>query len=176
MRYLMEKVANVGTGRWGVRTLAKFKGSVAGKTGTTSGWYDAWFAGFTPELTGVLWMGFDRRTISLGRHQSGGTIASPLWGRIFKDFYKKSKTGKFNNEKPKGVYNTMVCKYTGLRPKENVCTKLVRGFFTRRKRIRLDKGGICDGEHKKSIKFEEFLQKKFEISDEEINKKSGFKD
>ena len=131
MRYLMKKVANVGTGRFGLRKEAKFHGEAAGKTGTTSGWYDAWFAGFNTELTSIVWLGFDRRTISLGRHRSGGTIASPIWGRIMKDYYgsRGLKPPKFEEVRPKGVGGLSVCRYTGLLPKAGVCKKTIKGFF-----------------------------------------------
>jgi penicillin-binding protein 1A len=55
----------------------------AGKTGTTNDATDAWFVGFTPDLVGAVWFGFDRpRTII--RQGSGGTLAAPVWGRIMR--------------------------------------------------------------------------------------------
>ena len=50
----------------------------AGKTGTTNDFRDAWFLGFTPELVTGVWVGFDDGT-ALGRHESGGRVASPIW-------------------------------------------------------------------------------------------------
>lgn len=177
MEQLMVKVTRIGTGYHGIRHEAKFKGDVAGKTGTTSGWYDAWFSGYTPEFAAVLWMGLDRRTVSLGRHQGGGSLAGPLWGQIIKRIYQKKKIGRFDRKKPKNVFVTNVCKYTGLAPKVGVCKKLSQGYFVRRPKRKLEKYAICDGEHKQSIKFEDYLQKQFEIENEEINKKKGgFKD
>jgi len=51
---------------------------VAGKTGTTNGLRDAWFAGYTPDLVAVAWVGFDQRR-SLGRGESGSVTATPIW-------------------------------------------------------------------------------------------------
>ena len=95
MHTLLQGVVNHGTATR-IRTKSHFYGQAAGKTGTTSGWYDAWFCGYTADLTGILWMGFDRRTISLGRHRSGGNVAAPLWGRMMKDVYKTRTLKKFD--------------------------------------------------------------------------------
>lgn len=51
---------------------------VAGKTGTTNDYADAWFAGFDPDLTTVVWVGYDRRR-TIGRGVSGATVALPIW-------------------------------------------------------------------------------------------------
>lgn len=58
-----------------VRALGR---PAAGKTGTTNDFRDAWFLGFTPELVTGVWVGFDDVT-ALGRHESGGRVASPIW-------------------------------------------------------------------------------------------------
>jgi penicillin-binding protein 1A len=51
---------------------------VAGKTGTTNGYYDAWFIGFTPDIATGVWVGFDEEH-SLGRGEVGGKAALPIW-------------------------------------------------------------------------------------------------
>ncbi len=51
---------------------------VAGKTGTSNSARDAWFVGFTPEVAAAVWVGFDDRR-SLGRRESGGQTALPIW-------------------------------------------------------------------------------------------------
>ena len=53
-----------------------FKHPAAGKTGTTSNGNDAWFAGFTPQLTTVVWLGFDQ---NLATHLTGASGAVPIW-------------------------------------------------------------------------------------------------
>ena len=74
---LLEGVISDGTGR-GVRS-AGYAGLAAGKTGTTQDARDLWFAGYTPELAGVVWIGFDRpRPVLPGA--SGGALAAPVWG------------------------------------------------------------------------------------------------
>jgi len=51
---------------------------LAGKTGTTNDFVDAWFCGYQPELVGVAWVGYDQPK-SLGKNQTGGRIALPIW-------------------------------------------------------------------------------------------------
>ncbi len=51
---------------------------VAGKTGTTSNYYDALFVGYSPHVATGVWVGFDART-SLGKGESGGRVCLPIW-------------------------------------------------------------------------------------------------
>jgi penicillin-binding protein 1A len=51
---------------------------VAGKTGTTNGYYDAWFVGYTPDIVSGVWVGFDEEK-NLGRGEVGGKSALPIW-------------------------------------------------------------------------------------------------
>jgi len=51
---------------------------IAGKTGTTQDFNDAWFIGFTPDIVTAVWIGFDNPT-SLGDKETGGTVAAPIW-------------------------------------------------------------------------------------------------
>ena len=52
--------------------------AIAGKTGTTQDFADAWFAGFTPDLATVVWVGFDTPA-PLGPNETGGNISAPIW-------------------------------------------------------------------------------------------------
>jgi penicillin-binding protein 1A len=51
---------------------------IAGKTGTTQDFTDAWFAGFTADLVTVAWVGYDNPT-SLGNNETGAAVAGPIW-------------------------------------------------------------------------------------------------
>jgi len=75
MDSLMQDVARVGTA---ARTASLGRKDIAGKTGTTNEFIDAWFAGYNPALVGVAWVGFDQPK-SLGRNQTGGLVALPIW-------------------------------------------------------------------------------------------------
>ena len=55
-----------------------FKHPCGGKTGTTNNYTNAWFCGFTSDLTAAVWVGFDRPT-QIAEKAYGGTVALPLW-------------------------------------------------------------------------------------------------
>lgn len=74
MTRLLQGVVEYGTGQ-----KAKALGRpVAGKTGTSSGFADAWFIGYTPSLLASVWVGFDDKT-SLGENETGARAALPIW-------------------------------------------------------------------------------------------------
>jgi len=57
---------------------AKMPYPLAGKTGTTNDFTDAWFVGFSPSLTCGVWIGYDEKK-SLGAKETGGRAALPIW-------------------------------------------------------------------------------------------------
>ena len=61
------------------RGRASLKRPIAGKTGTTNDFTDAWFIGFEPALAAGVWVGFDEKKDSLGRDETGGHAALPIW-------------------------------------------------------------------------------------------------
>ncbi len=77
---MMEGVIKNGTG---VSVGAGFDRPLAGKTGTSQDYNDGWFAGFTPNLVTVVWMGFDTPQ-TLGDKQDGAHTAGPIWHEFMK--------------------------------------------------------------------------------------------
>ncbi|WP_350560335.1 transglycosylase domain-containing protein [Psychrobacter sp. CAL346-MNA-CIBAN-0220] len=75
MADILRDVIQRGTG---IRAKALGRTDIGGKTGTTNDAKDAWFAGFHPTNTTVVWMGFDKPT-TLGRREYGGVAALPVW-------------------------------------------------------------------------------------------------
>lgn len=175
MHQMLRRVVYAGTAGHVISKGHMEDWDVAGKTGTTSGWYDAWFVGYTPVSAGVIWLGFDRRTISLGGKHGGGSTAAPLWAKMMRELHSGYKPEPFNRPRPDNVYGIGVCKYTGLRPLKGICDKFHGGLYVTRPGVGLDLGPVCDGEHKKPQGLLELLQEKYNISDEEIGKKYGFK-
>jgi penicillin-binding protein 1A len=72
---MMQGVVQRGTGIPAGKGLNR---PIAGKTGTSQDFVDAWFAGFTPDLVTVVWVGYDNPA-SLGDNETGGAIAAPIW-------------------------------------------------------------------------------------------------
>jgi penicillin-binding protein 1A len=87
MTDMMQGVVNGGTPTDAIRNTAQFHKKCAGKTGTTSNWTDAWFCGYTPDIAAVVWFGYDRPFMSLGKHQAGAGIAAPVWGHYMREVY-----------------------------------------------------------------------------------------
>jgi len=75
MDHMMQDVTRYGTA---ARATRLGRNDLAGKTGTTNEFVDAWFAGYQPNLVGIAWMGFDQPK-SLGRNQTGAAVALPIW-------------------------------------------------------------------------------------------------
>lgn len=121
--HLMEGVIDSGTGR-GARERG-LSGPAAGKTGTTNDSHDAWFAGFTPDLVAVVWVGFDRgRPLGL----TGAQAALPIWT----DFMKKATAGRPRREfvRPPGLEAVEIDPRNGLRAARRCPEKMTEIFRT----------------------------------------------
>jgi penicillin-binding protein 1A len=71
---MLEGVVDRGT----AKAAAKLPLALAGKTGTTDDYTDAWFVGFTPRYTALVWVGHDRNR-RIGRSMTGAEAALPIW-------------------------------------------------------------------------------------------------
>ena len=72
---LLKSVVKEGTGK-GAQVLGK---PVAGKTGTTNNYVDAWFMGYSPSVVTGVWVGYDNAKASLGDRETGARAALPIW-------------------------------------------------------------------------------------------------
>ena len=77
MTSMLREVVLHGTGI----AAAKLPFPVAGKTGTTNDFTDAWFVGFTPTMTCGVWVGYDEKK-SLGAKETGAHAALPIWANF----------------------------------------------------------------------------------------------
>ena len=103
---ILEGVVEEGTGKG-----AKFLGfPIAGKTGTTNNYMDAWFIGFTPNLVVGVWVGYDDKK-TLGRGETGARAALPIWTRFMQEAMKGQITADF--PEPDGVVTASVDPKTG---------------------------------------------------------------
>jgi penicillin-binding protein 1A len=76
MTSLMQEVIKSGTG---VLALSLNRPDIAGKTGTSNDYTDAWFDGFTAHLVAVVWVGNDQPSQTLGDGEQGALAALPMW-------------------------------------------------------------------------------------------------
>jgi penicillin-binding protein 1A len=76
MDSLLQEVTRSGTAARAQATLKR--PDLYGKTGTTNDSMDAWFAGFHPTVTAVVWIGYDQPR-KLGDRETGGGLALPVW-------------------------------------------------------------------------------------------------
>jgi len=84
---------------------------IAGKTGTTEDFGDAWFIGFDPDITLAVWVGYDQRK-PLGRGMAGAEAALPIWIDIFKSYIGDRKDPP-TFEAPGNIVFVSVDKSTG---------------------------------------------------------------
>ena len=103
---MMEDVVRNGTG-WRAKALGK---PVAGKTGTTNDYRDAWFVGYTSNLLAAVWVGFDDMR-SLGSQETGARAASPVWVSFMKNVLT-AESGEFTV--PEGIVSRTIDPSTGL--------------------------------------------------------------
>ena len=109
MSSLMRDVVRAGTA---TRAMRLKRNDLAGKTGTTNEFVDAWFCGFQPNLVAVAWMGFDQPK-TLGRNETGGNAALPIWIDYMGAALKGVPEETFNP--PPGVITMQINPETGAR-------------------------------------------------------------
>jgi penicillin-binding protein 1A len=109
VNYLMQGVVKHGT----ARRARNLNAPIGGKTGTTNGYTDAWFIGFSPSISVGVWVGFEA-TRSLGNEETGGKAASPVFVSFMEKYLEKyPEPSSF--PKPPGVILLDVDRYTGKR-------------------------------------------------------------
>jgi penicillin-binding protein 1A len=118
MTNLMQTVMDRGTGG-SARWKYNFNRPAAGKTGTTQGWSDAWFVGFTPQIAAGGWFGVDDFRVPLGPGQDGTKAALPAWARFMRDAHD---TLSYHVEKfavPAGILKKNICSVTKKLPQHS---------------------------------------------------------
>jgi penicillin-binding protein 1A len=108
---LLTSVVDHGTGQK-AKELAR---PVAGKTGTSNGSKDTWFAGFSTDIAAVVWLGYDDGNL-LGRGETGGTTALPAWISFMKVAFEGRARTEF--PRPPGIAQISIDKRTGQLPYE----------------------------------------------------------
>ncbi len=119
MTDMLQTTVESGTLSYPRRVVGGFDMPIAGKTGTTQNWADAWTVGFTPYYTTALWFGFDRGgSTSLGTNQTGAVTTGPVWARYMKNIHEDLEPKEFP-EPSEGLTRVTVTKRSGLLPTED---------------------------------------------------------
>ena len=122
---MLKDVLTYGT----AKVLRKFSQHypLAGKTGTTSDYHDAWFVGYSPQLVAGVWVGYDQPR-SGGRGFTGGAIAAPIWERFMRQALAGRKVLDF--QRPDTVVTASIDPTTGLLATPG-CPQRREEFFVR---------------------------------------------
>jgi penicillin-binding protein 1A len=112
----------------GTAQALKWRGltrTLAGKTGTTDEYTDAWFIGFSPDLVCGVWVGFDEKR-SMGPKETGARVALPIWS----DFMTLALAGIPDRPfpEPHGIVRREICKESGLLA-TNQCPETITEVF-----------------------------------------------
>ena len=142
MTAMLEDVVQFGTGM-PARALGRPAG---GKTGTTNDFTDAWFIGFTPQITAGVWVGYDDKAVSLGKPETGAVAALPIWLEFMQGALAGKPVEDFQNVVPlEKVALTKNCEsgHAGQRPHRGVrralqATTLPQAVRPRRNRSRAE--------------------------------------
>jgi 1A family penicillin-binding protein len=108
MTQMLADVVNAGTA-YRARAMG-FTLPAAGKTGTTNGFDDTWFVGYTPHLVTGVWIGFDQPQTIL-RNGFAGDLAVPLWTRFMVEATRGDKPDWYTP--PANIVSMKVCRLSG---------------------------------------------------------------
>jgi penicillin-binding protein 1A len=126
---MLESTVEYGTLANRRRNVGGFDGMpMAGKTGTTQNWSDAWTVGFSPYMTTAIWFGFDMPGNSLGVNQTGATAAGPIWAEYMKDIHSGLAVTEFPRPES-GLTEMEVCAVSGMLPTEYCSDGTIEEIF-----------------------------------------------
>jgi penicillin-binding protein 1A len=126
LTHVLEGVIDRGTGA----RAARLDVDLAGKTGTTDDFTDAWFAGFTPRYTLVAWVGHDQKK-RIGRNMTGAEAALPIWQAIVEAGLEEGWIPPGERfDVPPGISFAQVEHHTGLLPGPGAETIIEEAFLT----------------------------------------------
>jgi len=125
MNSLLSSVVTEGTARslaWRGITFP-----VAGKTGTTNNYRDAWFVGYTPDILALVWVGFDNGD---SVDAEGAVAALPIWAELMKALPRYTSGSWFR--RPPDVVTRIVCSQSGQLAVKNRCPEPLEEIFLKK--------------------------------------------
>ena len=123
MDSMLKDVVKIGTAR---RALSLKRSDIAGKTGTTNDARDSWFAGYSPELVTVAWVGMDDNR-PLGHGEWGGTAALGMWIDFMADALEGQPIAKI--KRPEGMVAVRVNSATGAATSSGGVVEYIRSEY-----------------------------------------------
>ena len=121
MTSMLQTVMDKGTGG-SARWRHNFYHPAGGKTGTTQNWTDAWFVGFSKQISAGVWIGVDDPRVSLGKSQDGSRAALPAWAKFMAAAHDTLDYKRKKFEQPDGVVSINICSTTKNKP-TNLCPR-----------------------------------------------------
>lgn len=102
--------------------------AIAGKTGTTQGYNDVWFAGYTPYYTATVWTGYDNNA-KLRNDNGERSLSKTLWRAVMSRIHEELPNQAFTM--PNGIVTATVCSRSGKLPIVGLCDNtLTTDYFT----------------------------------------------
>ena len=101
---------------------------IAGKTGTSTDYNDAWFVGYTPGLVTSVWIGNKKGAISLGPGRAGGVVSAPVWAEYISMATRDVKGADFPLPE-KGISRERICLDSGKVAREGMCPDTVEQLY-----------------------------------------------
>lgn len=120
----MEDVVKIGTGK--ALKLQEIDMPVAGKTGSTSDYYDLWFSGYTPYYTATIWSGFDNN-----KTQTDRSYNRVIWRTIMERIHIEKGLEKKTFTMPSTIVSAEICEKSGKLAVEGLCDNYLGGNTTR---------------------------------------------
>jgi penicillin-binding protein 1A len=109
---MLRSVCEKGGTAYGSVAARNIKYQIAGKTGSTSSYVDAWMVGYTSDLAAAVWIGNKTGSVSLGRGRAGGAIAVPVWAEFMHAAHRDAAPPDFPVP-DEGVTSETVCLKSG---------------------------------------------------------------
>lgn len=119
------------------------KRPIAGKTGTTNDYTDAWFIGYTPSLICGVWVGYDEKK-TIGNHETGAEAALPIWIDFMQSALKDKPVEDF--QATGNIVRVAIDRLTGLRATPDCTDVIIEAFVAG-----TEPTEFCGPEHHKGV-------------------------
>ena len=135
MTSMLKGVITSGTGG----AARELSSNIAGKTGTTNDYIDAWFVGYSPNVVTAVWAGFDDNK-TLGYGETGGRTPLVVWREFMRATFRKYGDDTFDI--PAGITQDWIDKTTGRKVAPNTLGSILESFAEVVELPKTDEAGV----------------------------------